>query len=554
MRYLVDFHHNTSQTDIDNYLSTNGCTVLQEWDNFDKVFLVECTNVPPADSIIEHIVPEDKHEIKLMDVVEVDRWYGSHEDPNAEKINIDDVNDVKNWWKNYSWQEPSFDQGYTMARYGHLINVYLLDSGLEHTHPEFENAVINNLYSCTPGDFSDHRGHGTGMASLIVGKTCGITAATLNVVKIFEVNHTTMLSEILSALDAIIAYHPANSFGVVNCSWVMEKNEYVEAKLKKLTDMGLYIIACAGNQGTEIENVTPASMMEAVTVGAYNRNLEPCDFSNYTGGSIISVTAGTSNHGEIDGWAPGEEIYMAGLNGTYGFAAGTSCSAAIASACATILLYWFSDDDGKIAPGFENFVLNSVVPGSTNYIFKKANILNLDDPKYANCKNAIATIYARQFSVFTQKPDEFTMAILAGTQKPIVRVFEPQQTLSYEFIEPLPENFFMMIDGRIYGAPTLDQGPSEGEEYKTHIAKFNRVSLDGTSELVTLNIYIFPPDVDTSQDYPPDHPVKLLLQNDCNFFGPQCYIGSGPSYCQSGCTGGLCCSIQFGKSALCTCI
>lgn len=549
MRYLVDFHHGTTQAEIDNYLSTNGCSVLKEWDKFDKVFLVECDNAPEKTSIIEHVVLEEGHGIKLLDVTPVDSYYFCHNNPNAEKISID-VTDEKNWWKNYSYTEPVFEGNLEICRYGELINVYVLDSGIERSHPEFVDAKIENVYSVIPDNFNDTAGHGTAIASVIVGKTCGITNATLKVVKIFDKNHTTLLSEFLSALDAILADHTPNTFGVVNCSWIIEKNEWVESKLRKLVDNGMFIIAAAGNKGVEIEEVTPASMMEAVTVGAYNKDLLPCDFSNYSNSSEISVTGASSNHGELDGWAPGEQIWAACLNGTYGYVAGTSIAAGITSAIAAGLLYWHSDDEGKILNGFEDYVINSSVVNSVNEIFRKFNLLDLSDPKYSNSRNQIATIVSRHTNTITQPPDEFNIAVRAGEKRHCIRVLEPYLTVSFEWLDPLPENFEILPDGRIYATPTLAQGPNAGEDYVQHVCRFNRTNRENEVELITVKINILSPDIQPSSDLPSDHPINILLQFNCSGFPSSCLLSS-PTFCTDYCGGG-CCSPAI-KSATCLC-
>jgi hypothetical protein len=314
----------------------------------------------------------------------------------------------------------------------------------------------------------------------------------------------------------------------------------------------MFIIASAGNQGTEIEETTPASMMEALTVGAYNRQLKPCDFSNYTGGSLISVTSGATNHGELDGWAPGEEIWAAGLNGTYGYVAGTSIAAGITSAIAAGLLYWHSDEQGKKLRGFEDFAINSAITGSTNEIFRKGNLLDLSDPKYASCKNALATIISKHIVALNQAPDEFNMVFRAGEKTKNIRVLEPYFTLSYEMLDPLPNNFEILPDGRIYGTPTLEQGPSDGEEYKLYTCRFNRTNTQNETELVTVNMYVLASNAMPSSDLPEDHPINILAQAVCNS-PPQSQCGVNyPQACSNAC-GFACCLPDFGKSATCTC-
>ena len=51
--------------------------------------------------------------------------------------------------------------------------IYLVDFGVDSAHPELSNSNIVNLWSYNQ-DFSDPLGHGTSMASVIVGSTLGV--------------------------------------------------------------------------------------------------------------------------------------------------------------------------------------------------------------------------------------------------------------------------------------------------------------------------------------------------------------------------------------------
>lgn len=557
MKYLVDFHHGATESDINQYMSENNCTVLKEWDNFDKVYLVETPNTPPVTNIVERLALDEGLAIRPMDSIVINPFWGTHNDPSNQTINVT-VGNTQDWWKNYSYSNPVFDATtLTLSRLGQNFDIYLMDSGIEASHPEFANANIINLYSVDSNDFSDHIGHGTALASVMVGATCGITNANLKIVKITDPNVTTMLSDVLNALDLIISDHIDNTYAVVNCSWVIPKNEYVEHKFRILADEGVFIMAAAGNNGTSIEDVTPASMMEALTIGAYNQNLTPCNFSNYTGGSIINVNGESSvNHGELDGWAPGEMIYAAGLNGTYGYTAGTSIATAIASAILASNLSWHLDSTGIVIPGYRGTIVSTAVPGSNTYIMARKDLLDLSDPKYANSVNLIATIKDRNTLTVQQAVDEHVMFARVNQATILPRVYEPTLTKQIEFITPLPNNFTLLPDGRIYAVADSSQGPNSGESYVIYNSSFIRTSLNDQAETITLQIYVFPENFVPESLPPEDQALYIRLTGpggDCSGFPTtQCDLASSPVDCIDNC-GSQCCGGSSKSTLQCTC-
>jgi Subtilase family/Hint module len=552
MKYLIDFKNTALDSDIQSYLQTNNCNVLKEWDNFDKVFLVESASVPAVDDIIERISEESNVVISPLDIITVDPYYATHSNP-ALNLTVT-VNDTKDWWKNYSYVSTEFtNETLTINRLGQNINVYVMDSGLESNHAEFVDSKITNVYSVT-GEFGDKNGHGTAIASVIVGKTCGITDANLKVVKIFDPTRSTLEHELLDALDAIINDHEDNTFSVLNCSWVIPKNEWVEHKLRILEDEGIFVLAAAGNNGTSIEDVTPASMIDVITVGAYNQSLEPCDFSNYTGSSEISVTGDNVNHGELDGWAPGEQIWAACLNGNYGYVAGTSIATGIASAILASNLTWAVDDEGKRMKTQQTYKISTAVVNSHRILFSKDNLLEFKDPKYNASKNAIASLGDKQVKGTMQvPPDEFYVSIRAGQRKGLIRLYNNLITQSIEFIDPLPENFEILQDGRLYGAPTLAQGPTGNDPYKIYNSKFRRTMNDGIVEEVSIEIYILGENFDPAS-LPSDDPVQITLLGICSGFPSVCSVAPSPVICSDNCSlGGVCCNTT-GKTGLdCAC-
>lgn len=554
MQYLVDFINTASDTEINQYLSDNGCTVLKEWDNFDKCFLVECAAPPASSSITERVIEETHLALIPQTVIPVDPKSWCHSNPKYPKIEVD-ITDPKQWWKNFSYIQPKFENGpLELSRLGAGVDVYIMDSGIRETHTDFVNAQIIKLYSVTGTDFVDRNGHGTAMAGVIVGQTCGITNATIKVVKIFDPNHSTLQSEFLDALDAIINDHTENTFGIINASWSIPKNEFIEHKLRLAIAEGIFVVCASGNDGGPIEDVTPASMYEVMTIGAYNQNLEPCNFSDYTG--QITTTQNIVNHGELDGWAPGEDIWVPSIGSDIDFenVSGTSIAAAIAVACLASNLTWWMNDDGSRQLYAEDLIV-STLSLDTNHsvypIFGRVDLLDLSDPKYANSKNILATLWDQCVKVWPDPPDELNKIWYIGIEAQKV-IFSQATTKEITLLTPLPDNFQIQANGKIWGKPSAAQGPREGEHYGKYEFKFLRKDYNDNQEEVTLNIYIMDINKDIST-IPEDDPViPITLQLTCG--GNGCGTAASWRICYNDCTsvGGCCANTKtFDTSCKC---
>jgi hypothetical protein len=380
----------------------------------------------------------------------------------------------------------------------------LLDSGIKLDHPEFEGADIECLYSLT-NDFVDRKGHGTALASVIVGKTCGITNAKLKVVKLFDTEVPTRLSDFLGAMDAVYNdFATNNSYGIMNCSWAIARNEYIEAKMQALFRAGIQIVVASGNDGSDIGDVTPAAMPESIVVGAYNSSLLPCDFSDYTGTSAISVTSGSTNSGKLSGWAPGEDIYAAKLDGSCGFSSGTSMSAAIHSAIIAynVSLPPFQFDDSV------NAIWNNAARNNVSFLAKRG-LLMLDDPKYQNSPNLVSLLITDMSEPYKNASPELFTAIFAGAPFRAV-MFNPMRVSSVTLHDPLPTGMSINQGGVLSGYVDSVEGEKEEHTVSLSVTDVNGNTSDGILKIVILKIL---PIHNVSYAVNPIIPYQLNLNN-----------------------------------------
>jgi hypothetical protein len=404
MNYIIDFKDELTVEQIDQYLVDNDITKIKEYSFFDRVYLVSSDNPLSPDDYVEAVTQDDDNDIQLLGIEVAIA-------PQPGTTTAFDVQDNKNWWKTVVLSGVDFDEEtHVFPRYGKNSVVYMMDSGIDANHSEFVNANIELLHSITD-NFNDTNGHGTALTSLVVGDTCGLTSATVKVVKIFEAGHALLQSELLTALEQVGIDYVNNGMlpSVVNCSWSIPFNSYINSKIQYLLDKGLFVVASAGNSGMPIVDVTPACIPDVFTIGSFGQELTPSNFSNYTDPSFISFTANETNYGQLDSWAPGEQIWAAVPNGNLGYIAGTSAAAAIASGALAYNASKYIESDGTNNIEFTSFIKykesledTAELGGNTdkmpyeisNMVYfslgsGKIGLLDLSDQKFASSINQI---------------------------------------------------------------------------------------------------------------------------------------------------------------------
>jgi len=510
MIYIIDFADDASNAAIEQYLTDNNITTTSVFSTLGKVYLVESATPPPNDPIVSGFLEDS-----VLPIIPLEVQFRTF------PVNEDD----QHWWKLATVNVKDF----TVPTISHAMNtsnvdVYIFDGGIMASHPEFAGVSIENVYSYD-GNWDDVSGHGTAIASVISGNTCALSTANLKNVKIFG-NTPTYQSHLLAALDSVITHSNSNTNGsIINMSWHIDKNQYVEAKMKKLIANDILIVCSAGNSGQPIENVTPASMTDAVTVGAYDKDFRPCDFSNYTG--PISNTPGEVNYGAIDVWAPGDGIYVATLNGEYMLTGGTSIAAAIETAT---LAYAIGD----------NFSIENVPDLNNNYFQLRSfydsistardGVLVLEG-KYADSLNKVATMNSQYVDARTYQTrflSNFSDIVVSGDSFK-KWIFYPRFSGSMTVESVLP-NGVIMENGWLIGTINVP----EGEKFQIHEVRLSHTSPDGqyTAEQVFRLIVM---QVGITPEMVPENDEVLNYSLDCGspYYGwGYCgYMCSAAQYC-----------------------
>jgi len=501
MKYIIDFLDTATQEQIDSWLASNNITTSKRVTTRSNVFVVESVVAPTATDLVDEITEDSNVSAKLLNTAEVI--------PAATTVTATFDHDA-DWWKTASAGELEFaDTSTTYEKRGARTNVYVVDSGVMQSHSEFADVNVQNLFSFN-GDFSDTNGHGTAIASVIAGVNLGITNSVIKNVKVFDSSKTTMTSDLVAAFDAILDDIIANkdSASIVNLSWSIPKDEYLESKIQALINAGALVVASAGNSGVPIEQVTPASMEAVFTIGAYTEDFEPAEFSNYT--STTKNTQNATNFGALDAWAPGTNIQVATIDGNVGTAAGTSIATGIMSACLAYnsnLMY----TETQVVPSFSNFLIDITL--------RKANLLTLSD-KYEGSVNILASFSHKAGPGLTSGHYTATRVVYANTDVYAFLAFN-SMVQKIELSGVLPEGL-SLSNGWIVGRMANPPAETQTLDYEV-TATFNT----GEVHVFTLYLILAPESV-----MPGDSPVGIDLSVVCTWNTVGCTSGGCSGYCR----------------------
>ena len=279
--------------------------------------------------------------------------------------------------------------------------IFVIDSGINFTHPEFAHADLEteDFFKLNSfANFADNLGHGTAIASAAVGKNVGLQQyAKLMNVKTFDAGLKPTLLDLGAAIDAILVHHQNTPEvpKVVNCSWLVPKSFYLEQKIQSLINSGITVVAAAGNFADNVENYTPAGMANVITVAASDEDDIAAGFNNFASTQNISTNFGQV----IDMFAPGVQVTVADISGQYVKTDGTSISAAFVTGSAAALM--------SVAPVIQTpeTLLDFLVADTTK------GVLLVDNNKFSTAQNKVVHLVDGNGEIATHGDLDFYIGI-----------------------------------------------------------------------------------------------------------------------------------------------
>ena len=286
-----------------------------------------------------------------------------------------------------SWGLDRIDQrtpisspvSYDFSEDGGDVTAYILDSGVNASHPEFGKRVKEGwsyrasstalanyrsalaAYAVDPntgirpcandGSFAvdptafdnpstidtadkgmtDNDGHGTHVAGIVGGDTTGVAkGVTIVPVRSLDSCGSGTRTMILEALTWIQNHHVTGQKAILNLSIGFDSQvASVDNKIIELMNKGIVVIAAAGNEASSACGTTPASTPGTISVGSSANDMSVSPF--------IDRESSFSNYGLcVDIFSPGSSIrstysFLSGVVNTYATQSGTSMAAPFVS-------------------------------------------------------------------------------------------------------------------------------------------------------------------------------------------------------------------------------
>ena len=252
---------------------------------------------------------------------------------------------------------------YTYTATGSGVRAYIIDTGLQANHAEFENRA-SNVYDALGGNGSDCNGHGTHVGGTVGGKTYGVAKkAYLRGVRVLNCSGSGSYSGIIAGVDWVRQNHikPA----VANMSLGGGYSSSLNTSVTNLANAGVFVAVAAGNSNANACNYSPASAGAAYTVAASDKTDTKASFSNY--GSCV------------DGYAPGVGIKSAWINSGTNTISGTSMASPHVAGVAALYKHAFGDASSSTIASWINSnattnVIKSNPTGTPNRLLYKSTL------------------------------------------------------------------------------------------------------------------------------------------------------------------------------------
>ncbi|NWX51211.1 PCSK9 convertase, partial [Steatornis caripensis] len=223
---------------------------------------------------------------------------------------------------------------YSPPNKGDLVEIYLLDTSVQSTHREIEGRVLVTDFESVPEEDGTrfHRqaskcdSHGTHMAGVLSGRDAGVaTGASVRSLRVLNCQGKGTVSGILIGLEFIKAKLEGQPYVplVVLLPFAGAYSRALNAGCRRMAQMGVVMVAAAGNYKDDACLYSPASESEVITVGATNSEDQPASIG----------TLGTNFGRCVDLFAPGDDIIGASSDCSTCFTSQSGTSQAAAHSC-----------------------------------------------------------------------------------------------------------------------------------------------------------------------------------------------------------------------------
>ena len=217
-------------------------------------------------------------------------------DPRVEFIEQDQVMSAITTQTGATWGLDRVDQralpldgSYTYYVDGTGVTVYIIDTGINFTHPDFEGRASKGIDEITAnGTAADCNGHGTHVSGTVGGKTYGLAKKVkLVAVRVLDCSGSGTSSGVIAGIDWVTANRVLPA--AANMSLGGGKDVLLNQAVARSVAAGITYAVAAGNSTADACNSSPSSEPSAITVGATDNTDTFAYFSNY--GPCVDINA-----------------------------------------------------------------------------------------------------------------------------------------------------------------------------------------------------------------------------------------------------------------------
>jgi subtilisin family serine protease len=220
------------------------------------------------------------------------------------------------------------DHRYTTRATGQGVTVYVVDTGVDVTHPEFGGRASWGT-NTIDGNDADCDGHGTVVAGIAASRDYGVAKdALVRAVKVLDCNGSGTLSSLLSGLDWVLKNHKGGP-AVAVMSWSYGPSDALLSAVTTLVNDGVFVASSAGNSGADDCGVEPRAAPGVLVVA--NSTIDDRRNSSSSTGPCVSL------------YAPGTSIVAPTPGGRTASYTGTSMAAPFAAGVAALYKQTFGD-------------------------------------------------------------------------------------------------------------------------------------------------------------------------------------------------------------------
>ncbi len=222
------------------------------------------------------------------------------------------------------------DHRYTARATGRGVTIWVLDTGVDTTHPDFGGRATQ-VADTVDRRAGDCDGHGTVVAGIAASTTHGVApGATVKAVKVLDCRGAGTLSSLVAGIDYVAAHASGPSVAVT--SWSYAPSATLSTAVTALIAHGVFLAASAGNTGGDDCRALPRAVPGALVA------------ANST---ITDRRAPSSSTGPCVGlYAPGTSVVAPVPGGGYASYSGTSMAAPFVAGVAAL----YEQASGVTAP------------------------------------------------------------------------------------------------------------------------------------------------------------------------------------------------------------